>query len=69
MRKLVPWLLLGLIVSTAQAQATTCIAGAKGAAPSATITFTAPTTNTDGTPITLPLTLSLIHISRQLVSR
>lgn len=36
-----------------------CVAGASGAAPTATLTWPAPTTNTDGTPIATPLTYQL----------
>ena len=39
--------------------ATSCLVGTAGSPASATLTFTAPTTNTDGTPITLPLTYSV----------
>jgi len=39
----------------AYAQAPTCPAGVKGAPLTATIAFTAPTLNTDGTPIATPL--------------
>lgn len=39
--------------------ATSCVAGAPGIAPVATLTFTPPTTNTDGTPVNGPLTYNL----------
>jgi len=37
----------------------TCVIGAKGTAPTATLAFAAPTTNADGTPVTGPLTYNL----------
>lgn len=36
-----------------------CVTGTSGVAPTATLTFVAPTTNTDGTPIATPLTYTL----------
>ena len=39
--------------------ATSCVSGAAGIAPVATLTFTPPTTNTDGTPVNGPLTYNL----------
>jgi hypothetical protein len=39
--------------------AATCVNGASGAAPAATLSWTAPTTNTDGSPIATPLTYTL----------
>lgn len=45
-------LALAILASTVSfAAAPTCVTGAKGAAPAASITFTAPTTNADGTTI------------------
>ncbi len=41
--------------------APTCVVGKSGVAPTATLTFTAPTTNTDGTPIATPLTYELFQ--------
>ena len=41
--------------------APTCVLGKSGIAPTATVTFTAPTTNTDGTPITGALTYDLFQ--------
>ena len=41
--------------------APTCVLGKSGIAPTATITFTPPTTNTDGTPITGALTYDLFQ--------
>jgi predicted phage tail protein len=41
--------------------APTCVQGKVGVAPAATITFTAPTTNTDGTPIATPLTYEIFE--------
>ena len=38
-----------------------CVVGKSGVAPTASITFTAPTTNTDGTPIATPLTYELFQ--------
>lgn len=43
------------------ASAATCAVGTVGAAPVASITFSAPTTNTDGTPITGTLTYELFQ--------
>jgi hypothetical protein len=43
------------------ATAPTCVVGKVGIAPAATLTFTAPTTNTDGTPIATPLTYDLFE--------
>lgn len=51
-------LLLGLAASSAYAQAA-CVAGAKGVAPTASLSFTAPTLNTDGTAVALPLTYNV----------
>lgn len=48
-----------LLVPVAFAQAATCVVGAAGTAPIATLTFVAPTTNTDGTAIATPLTYNL----------
>ena len=58
-RYVLPFLLISCAVA-AQAKAETCTQGAAGTAPSATLTFTAPTTNSDGTPITLPLTYTVL---------
>lgn len=49
--------LLALIPSLALAQ--TCATGQSGVAPTATLTFTAPTQNTDGSAIKTPLTYNL----------
>lgn len=43
------------------AYAATCVTGASGVAPTATLTFTAPTTNTDSSPIATPLTYTLFQ--------
>ncbi len=43
------------------ATAPTCVQGTVGVAPTATITFTAPTTNTDGTPISGTLTYDIFQ--------
>ena len=48
-----------LVVPSAFATTPTCIEGAAGVAPTATLTFTAPTVNTDGTPVATPLTYEL----------
>lgn len=54
--------LIGLLVTLpALAQAATCVTGTAGAAPSATLTFTAPTLNTDGTAVATPLTYTLFE--------
>lgn len=47
----------------AHAQASTCVQGVAGQVPSASITFTPPTTNTDGSGLTLPLTYNLYQSS------
>jgi hypothetical protein len=49
-------LLLSPVAALAQSA---CVQGAAGTAPVATIAFTAPTTNTDGTAISTPLTYNL----------
>lgn len=41
--------------------ATACAQGKAGVGPTAAITFTAPTTNTDGTPINGPLTYEILQ--------
>lgn len=53
--------LLGLLAfsNASFAASPTCVVGAKGAAPTASLTFTAPVTNADGTPVTGPLTYNL----------
>jgi opacity protein-like surface antigen len=51
------------LACAAHAQATTCVQGVVGQATSASITFTAPTTNTDGSALTLPLTYNLYQSS------
>ena len=38
-----------------------CVQGKSGVPPTATITFTAPTTNTDGTPVLTPLTYEIFE--------
>lgn len=55
LKKLIPLILL-ILPFAAHAQ---CINGASGVAPSATISFTVPTTNTDGTPLVGPLTYNV----------
>jgi hypothetical protein len=52
-------MLLLSIPSHALAATPTCVTGAKGEKPTASLTFTAPTTNADSTPITGPLTYNL----------
>ena len=52
-------LLLTLVAGFAQAQAATCVVGAKGTAPTASLVFTAPTLNTDTTPIAGPVSYNL----------
>ena len=52
--------LLALLLSiSAHAQTATCVGGAPGAAPSATLVFTLPTLNTDSTPVATPLTVNI----------
>lgn len=51
--------LLVLLTPFAVQAAPTCVDGTSGVAPIATLTFTAPTLNTDGTPIATPLTYQL----------
>lgn len=51
--------LLALTALPALAAGPTCVQGAAGIAPSATLTFTAPTKNTDATPVAGPLTYTL----------
>lgn len=43
----------------AQAATPTCVQGAAGVPPTATLSFTAPTTNTDGSAIATPLTYNV----------
>jgi predicted phage tail protein len=50
-----------LLAATAAFAAPTCVMGVAGVAPTATLTFTAPTTNTDGTPIATPLTYEVFE--------
>lgn len=60
MKKYLSALLLLAAFSIASAQAApTCVSGASGAAPTATLTSVLPTTNTDGSPVATPLTLSV----------
>lgn len=58
MLKLFTALILAMLSSAALA-APTCITKPFSATPTAILTLTPPTTNTDGTPITLPLTYSI----------
>ena len=51
--------LLALALIASPAFAATCVQGASGVAPTATLTFTAPTKNTDGTAISTPLTYNV----------
>lgn len=55
--------ILGIVsfgaVSVALAATPTCAQGTPGVAPAATLTFTPPTLNTDGTPVATPLTYNL----------
>jgi predicted phage tail protein len=50
-----------LVAPAAFATGPTCIQGTSGVAPTATLTFTAPTTNTDGTAIATPLTYEIFE--------
>lgn len=52
-------LALLLLCASFTAHAQTCATGAPGAAPVATLTFAAVTTNGDGTPISAPVTYNL----------
>ncbi len=73
MRKLISVVALGAIAllcvpvafastgSFGAASSLTCAQGRTGIAPTASITFTAPTTNTDGTPIAGPLTYDILQ--------
>ena len=51
--------LLCLLIVVPSFAAPTCVQGAAGVPPTATLKFTAPTTNTDGTPVNGPLTYTL----------
>lgn len=53
--------ILALLVPVLAFAGPTCVVGKVGLAPAATLTFTAPTTNTDGTPIATPLTYDLFE--------
>lgn len=57
MKKLIA--LLALMVLPFSVHAQTCVTGASGVAPTASITFVAPTTNTDGTTVVPPLTYNV----------
>lgn len=60
------FLLIAALVSlsaVAQAQTPTCAVGAPGVAPVATISFTPPTVNTDGTAVATPLTYNVYQSS------
>jgi hypothetical protein len=59
MKKLLAVALLALAWSAAHAAS--CVLGAVGVAPVMTLTFTPPTTNSDGTPLTLPITYSVFQ--------
>lgn len=59
MRKIFLGLLFALLPALALAAAPTCVVGTGGVAPSATLSFTTPTANTDGTAIATPLTYNL----------
>ena len=51
-----------MVMPLAHAQtAPTCVQGTSGVAPTATITFTAPTTNTDGSAIATPLSYEIFE--------
>ena len=52
-------LVLAAISALPAFAAPTCVQGASGVAPAATLTFTAPTKNTDGTAIATPLTYNV----------
>jgi hypothetical protein len=58
MKRLIIGLILSLI-STLSVATPTCVIGTAGATPVMTLTFTPPTTNADGTPLTLPITYSV----------
>jgi fibronectin type 3 domain-containing protein len=58
MKNWIVGLALLMMAGLAHAQ-TTCVVGAAGTAPTASITFVAPTTNTDSTAIATPLTYNL----------
>ena len=59
MRKFLLSLLILAAIGATPAFAQTCVQGAAGVTPTATLTFTAPTKNTDGTAISTPLTYSV----------
>jgi hypothetical protein len=50
---------LVLLLPVLALAAPTCVTGTKGVAPTASISFTAPTANSDSTPVTTPLTYNL----------
>jgi hypothetical protein len=59
-RYVLAFFLLCVISPLALAQSTpTCVQGVPGAPPTATLTFTPPTANTDGSALSLPLTYNL----------
>lgn len=59
---LAPLLVLAVMTHSAFAQAA-CVSGASGVTPTASITFTVPTLNTDGTAIAGPITYNLYQSS------
>lgn len=59
MRRLLQLAVLSIFAAPAFASGPTCVQGKAGVAPTATLTFTAPTSNTDGTSISSPLTYNL----------
>lgn len=59
MKRLILALLISLLFPLSVIAAPTCAVGTSGVAPTATISWTAPTLNTDGTPIATPLTYVL----------
>lgn len=58
MRKVILAIVLSVCSIAAHAQ-TVCVDGQSGLAPVANITFVAPTTNSDGSPLMLPLTYNV----------
>lgn len=60
MKRFILGLMLALVAGLAYGQtAPTCVTGAKGVAPTATMSFVPPTVNTDGTAIAAPLTYNI----------
>lgn len=59
MRILQSMAVVGVLTVALESAHAACVIGAAGVAPAASLSFTAPTLNTDGTPVTTPLTYNV----------